>query len=252
MPSVAELEKTKRELARALLELDKLEELSDTLKKEDAGQIPPLSHKNRSQATASGKAVPALETRTVQEKNSRRLEEEAKERNETIVQLQTVNQAQQAEIEKVKSEKALISQILKNTQGENEIISRVLEKMSKDYDDLKRVIESQKCSKDDKIMALRKTARALETENELLQEEKMMIEKERLRVHQNFLSQIRQLEMTISRQQQQLDDGNTEKRTLVVKVQQLDTEKQKLTATVANMDREIAACKSQLSKKKKK
>ena len=134
--------------------------------------------------------------------------------------------------------------------GENEIISRVLEKMSKDYDDLKRVIESQKCSKDDKIMALRKTARALETENELLQEEKMMIEKERLRVHQNFLSQIRQLEMTISRQQQQLDDGNTEKRTLVVKVQQLDTEKQKLTATVANMDREIAACKSQLSKVK--
>ena len=90
--------------------------------------------------------------------------------------------------------------------GENEIISRVLEKMSKDYDDLKRVIESQKCSKDDKIMALRKTARALETENELLQEEKMMIEKERMRVHQKFVEQVRELETTISRQQQQLND----------------------------------------------
>ena len=41
-------------VSSANLRFISVEELSDTLKKEDAGQIPPLSQKNKSQATASG------------------------------------------------------------------------------------------------------------------------------------------------------------------------------------------------------
>ena len=66
--------------------------------------------------------------------------------------------------------------------GENEVISKVLDKISTDYEQLKKNYEALKCPKDDKILALRKTARALETENELLHEEKMMIEKETKRI----------------------------------------------------------------------
>ena len=53
-----------------------------------------------------------------------------------------------------------------------------MEKISVDYEELKKAFESQKCPKDDKIKALRNTARALETENKLLLEEKDMIDRD--------------------------------------------------------------------------
>merc|ERR1712203_528312 len=65
-----------------------------------------------------------------------------------------------------------------NTQGENEMLSKVMQKISNDYEELKKAFESQKCPKDDKIQALRSTARALESENTLLQEEKGIIMRE--------------------------------------------------------------------------
>ena len=71
---------------------------------------------------------------------------------------------------------------------------KVMQKISADYEELKKAFESQKCPKDDKIQALRSTggqllesmriqmftssARALESENTLLQEEKGMIMRE--------------------------------------------------------------------------
>ena len=70
---------------------------------------------------------------------------------------------------------------------------KVMQKISADYEELKKAFESQKCPKDDKIQALRSTggsflklkiqifsssARALESENSLLQEEKGMIMRE--------------------------------------------------------------------------
>ncbi len=39
-------------------------------------------------------------------------------------------------------------------------MGKVMERISTDYEELKRVFESQKCPKDDKILALRKTARS--------------------------------------------------------------------------------------------
>ena len=66
--------------------------------------------------------------------------------------------------------------------GENEVLSKVLDKISTDYEQLKKNFDAQKCPKDDKILALRKTARALETENQLLHEEKTMIERETKRI----------------------------------------------------------------------
>ena len=65
---------------------------------------------------------------------------------------------------------------------ENKVLSKVMEKISIDYEDLKKAFESQKCPKDDKIQALRNTAKALEAENELLQEEKA------IKVKINFIS----------------------------------------------------------------
>ncbi len=40
------------------------------------------------------------------------------------------------------------------------MLGKVMERISTDYEELKRVFESQKCPKDDKILALRKTARS--------------------------------------------------------------------------------------------
>jgi hypothetical protein len=41
------------------------------------------------------------------------------------------------------------------------VLGKVMERISTDYEELKRVFESQKCPKDDKILALRKTARSV-------------------------------------------------------------------------------------------
>ncbi len=41
------------------------------------------------------------------------------------------------------------------------MLGKVMERISTDYEELKRVFESQKCPKDDKILALRKTARSV-------------------------------------------------------------------------------------------
>ncbi len=43
------------------------------------------------------------------------------------------------------------------------MLGKVMERISTDYEELKRVFESQKCPKDDKILALRKTARSENT-----------------------------------------------------------------------------------------
>ena len=50
-----------------------------------------------------------------------------------------------------------------------------MEKITSEYEELKKVYEGMKCPKDDKIQALRSTARALEAENELLVEEKRKV-----------------------------------------------------------------------------
>ncbi len=39
------------------------------------------------------------------------------------------------------------------------MLGKVMERISTDYEELKKAFESQKCPKDDKILALRKTAR---------------------------------------------------------------------------------------------
>ena len=61
------------------------------------------------------------------------------------------------------------------SKDENQVLSKIMEKITGDYDELKKTFDFQKCPKDDKIKALRNTAKALETENELLLEEKNKI-----------------------------------------------------------------------------
>jgi hypothetical protein len=70
-------------------------------------------------------------------------------------------------------------------QEENEVLGKVMEKISEDYDDLKKLFDQQAKQqqmrpdqKDDKIRALRNTARALENENELLSKERESLEAE--------------------------------------------------------------------------
>merc|ERR1711913_93766 len=93
-----------------------------------------------------------------------------------IDELRSISQKLQIDVGKVNEEKSLLSSIVKNTQEENKVLSKVMEKITLEYEELKKAYEGMKCPKDDKIQALRSTARALETENELLLDEKKKIE----------------------------------------------------------------------------
>merc|ERR1719309_587597 len=100
----------------------------------------------------------------------------------------------QIDVGKANEEKTLLSAIVKNTQEENKVLSKVMEKITKEYEELKKAYEGMKCPKDDKIQALRSTARALETENELLLEEKTIIQRENLNIRNALEQKVAALE----------------------------------------------------------
>merc|ERR1719382_1090094 len=81
----------------------------------------------------------------------------------------------------------------------------VMQKISTDYEELKKAFESQKCPKDDKIQALRSTARALESENSLLQEAKGMIMRENTSNRASLEAKIQRLEAEGEEQRAALD-----------------------------------------------
>ena len=123
-----------------------------------------------------------------------------------------------------------------------------MEKISQDYEELKRVFESQKCPKDDKILALRKTARALETENELLHEEKMMIGKENERIRRGLETKLEELERKETEHQAQVQRYLKERQDLKNKLDTSDQEKLTLSIRFTSLEKELENCKTQLNK----
>ncbi len=111
-----------------------------------------------------------------------------REKNETcqrnLSELESISGRLQTEVLSMDQEKLRLNNMVKSTQEENEVLGKVMEKISCDYDDLKRLFDQQTKQirpdqKDDKIRALRNTARALESENELLSKERAHLEGER-------------------------------------------------------------------------
>merc|ERR1719278_208333 len=145
------------------------------------------------------------------------------------------------------SKRHLLTSIVRNTQGENEMLSKVMQKISVDYEELKKAFESQKCLKDDKIQALRSTARALESENSLLQEEKGMIMRENKSNRASLEAKIQRLEAEGQEQRAALEAGKAAKAQLDLKLRRKEEEVSAMAKQLSKAEQEIASMK----KKKK-
>jgi len=264
MPSIADLQKTKAELALALLELDKLETLSKncgvrpsqpTQHQGESVAAPQtrLSEADRKKVESIREANAALRKRNNElEREVEKYKEEKKKVDIDLKDLQARSSRMKEDIDKVGSEKALLSQIVKNTQGENEVLSKVMNKISNDYEELKKAFDAQKCPKDDKILALRKTARALETENELLQEEKIKIFKDQDKIRRDLETTIKEAQAKMDGSSRDLANTRLERDQLKGRLELSEREKDALSAKISNLEKELAQSKSKNSKKGKK
>ena len=131
---------------------------------------------------------------------------------------------------------------------ENNVLSQVLEKISIDYEELKKAFESQKCPKDDKIKALRNTARALETENELLLEEKRIIQRENLNIRNALEQKVAALEQSSQLQKEQLAAYFNEKKDLLDRFTDLEGEKSSIFQQLMKVENELDTNKLHLDK----
>merc|ERR1711978_191793 len=94
----------------------------------------------------------------------------------------------------------------------------VMEKITNEYEELKKVYEGMKCPKDDKIQALRSTARALEAENELLVEEKRKVELHNANIRAIYEQKVADLEKETQQNKEQLRLGLDEKKSMLDQV----------------------------------
>ena len=134
------------------------------------------------------------------------------------------------------------------SKDENKVLSKVMEKISIDYEDLKRAFESQKCPKDDKIKALRNTARALETENELLLEEKKMIARDNANARSALEQKVVRIEKGYQIQKEQLSEYSEEKKHLLDRFERLESEKINIMRQLSRVEKELDTAKTQVNK----
>ena len=127
-------------------------------------------------------------------------------------------------------------------------MSKVMEKISVDYEELKKAFESQKCPKDDKIKALRNTARALETENKLLLEEKEMIARDNANTKSALEQKIAMIENDSQIQKEQLSAYSKEKKHLLDRFERLENEKLNVMRELSRVEKELETTKSQVNK----
>ena len=131
---------------------------------------------------------------------------------------------------------------------ENQVLSKVMGKISGDYEELKKAFESQKCPKDDKIKALRNTARALETENELLLEEKIMIARDNTNARNALEQKIKTIEKDSQIQKKQLSAYSEEKKHLLDRFERLENEKINIMRQLSKVEKELETAKTQVNK----
>jgi len=77
-------------------------------------------------------------------------------------QIDNLNRSLEQKLTKLTEENNGLLKLANKRDEDNETISNVLEKISCDYENLQKVCERQKGPQDDKIQALRNTAKALE------------------------------------------------------------------------------------------
>jgi len=129
-------------------------------------------------------------------------------------------------IEKLCIENQSLSSLAQKRDEDNETISNVLEKISCDYESLQKAFDGQRGPKDDKIQALRNTAKALEAENQLLQEEKAIKAQDNANIHNSLLNKLTKFENMCKSQKE--DIGHLEKENEQLKRRSTEMEDEKL------------------------
>jgi len=257
MPSLSDLRKTKEELELALTELDNLERVARSI--DLAAENGAISKHEAERSTENNQLKEKVEfleqsNKELAVKNDELVDKFKKVNSEKdslkkdIDSLRDISQKLQSDVGKVNEEKSLLSSIVRNTQDENKVLSKVMEKISIDYEELKKAFESQKCPKDDKIKALRNTARALETENELLLEEKIMISRDTVNVRKGLEQKVVMIEKDSQIQKQQLSAYAEEKRSFLDRFERLENEKLHIMQQLSRVEKELDTAKSQVNK----
>ena len=131
---------------------------------------------------------------------------------------------------------------------ENKVLSKVMEKITNEYEELKKVYEGMKCPKDDKIQALRSTARALETENELLMEEKRKIEMHNANIRSIYEQKVADLEKESQQTKEQLKMSFNEKKSMLDQLERMENEKLAMKQQLSKYERDLQAAKKEIDK----
>ena len=127
-------------------------------------------------------------------------------------------------------------------------MSTVMEKITKDYDELKKAYEGMKCPKDDKIQALRSTARALETENELLLDEKKKIESHTMNMRAMYEQKLVELQKEFGQSKDELKQSVDEKARLIDQSEKMENETLTLRQQLNKCQKDLEAAKKQIEK----
>ena len=135
-----------------------------------------------------------------------------------------------------------------NYPEENKVLSTVMEKITKEYEELKKAYEGMKCPKDDKIQALRSTARALETENELLLEEKKKIETHTINMRAMYEQKLGELQKEFSQSKDELKQSVEEKVRLVDQSEKMENDTLALKQELNKCQKDLEAAKKQIEK----
>ena len=182
-----------------------------------------------------------------------------REKNEVLgkdfSELESISGRLQSEVLKMDQEKIRLSEMIKTSREENEVLGKVMEKISQDYDDLKRRFDQQAKivrpdQKDDKIRALRNTARALESENELLSKERASLEVEARRAHKALSEErarVATAEEKIADMGNELEAKNGERSQLLERFSRLESEKINTLRQLSAVQGELDAAESRIA-----
>ena len=140
-------------------------------------------------------------------------------------------------IENICIENRSLSSLAQKRDEDNETISNVLEKISCDYESLQIAFESQRGPKDDKILALRNTAKALEAENQLLQEEKAIKAQDNANIHNSLLNKLTKFENMCKSQQEHIGHLENENEQLKRRSTEMEDEKLNVLRELSKMER---------------
>jgi len=233
-----QLDSLAREVSRISEEETVLE--PTTVSVEMEGRLRDLREDNTKLVERNG----SLNVRIKEEKN------EKKELKKKIILLENKNKLLTEDIEKVSKENQSLLTLAQKRDEDNETISQVLEKISCDYEDLQKNFESQRCPKDDKIKALRNTAKALEAENELLQEQMVIKARDNVNIHNDLLNKVSKLEKTTEFQKVNILKLEDDKEKLTERYNKLEEEKISLLRELSNLQHVVETREDDISRLK--